>query len=625
MRPLETLVNNRNHCRAENLPGGFSRSSNSSRPASVVCWLLALLVVIAVAGCGDDTFAPSPAEDRVTSATWLNPLPTVRTFYEVAAVGPEHFLAVGPGGMLWREGDTWRPENLDDVTMYSVWGSSPSDVFVGAEDGLIYHFDGASWSREDTGVGVAIESLHGSGPNDVWAGGRSFLYYDGSAWSLVEPQIGGIMGIWAASPTSVFVLSFSGVYQFDGSQWTQTLSDSVLGPRHGGVTTNYFTDIWGRSSSDVYALASEGALFHFDGESWSEGKVSEVSGNEAVSIDGGPDGDMWITQAFGPMLRGDGLTWTPVLDASNNNVYKVAISSAGEGVAVGLGGHYFQLEGDEWRPGWSGFLGYEYSLEAITPLDGGLACFCVRASSYLQLRGAAVTAEPFDTLRVRDAWSPNGDDVFVVGANGAVRRRTAGQWHADATGVDAPLSAVHGSSPTDVWAVGEQGTILHFDGAVWTPFAAPTSADLIDVVSVRRTLAYALPDGPGLLLEFDGESWRRVEDARIYDLLALWAADGSTTIGVGRGGRIVRLREGAFDLEMQSGVSNDLLAVHGNARGNVIAVGGGTIVRLIGDRWERVNARTGYALTDTWVRDDGTAIVVGERGVILEVPQPGAL
>lgn len=55
------------------------------------------------------------------------------------------------------------------------------------------------------------------------------------------------------------------------------------------------------------------------------------------------------------------------------------------------------------------------------------------------------------------------------------RADCAGRWTAMASGTFANLQAVWGSSLTDVYAVGEEGTIVHYDGVKWTPVAAPTT------------------------------------------------------------------------------------------------------------------------------------------------------
>jgi hypothetical protein len=62
-----------------------------------------------------------------------------------------------------------------------------------------------------------------------------------------------------------------------------------------------------------------------------------------------------------------------------------------------------------------------------------------------------------------------------------------GQWESLALPADAgPLQAVWGSSASEVYAVGRNGTIVSFDGTSWT--TVPTSGDVLfrDIAGVGR-------------------------------------------------------------------------------------------------------------------------------------------
>ena len=71
-------------------------------------------------------------------------------------------------------------------------------------------------------------------------------------------------------------------------------------------------------------------------------------------------------------------------------------------------------------------------------------------------------------------WGDSADDVFAVGGSmlegggdGIILRHQGDAW--TRMTVDAPtLWWVHRFSATDVWAVGELGTVLHYDGNDWT-------------------------------------------------------------------------------------------------------------------------------------------------------------
>jgi hypothetical protein len=48
-----------------------------------------------------------------------------------------------------------------------VWGDRDDDVWVVGTKGLILHWDGTSWSKEESGVVEQLSSIHGAG-DIVW-------------------------------------------------------------------------------------------------------------------------------------------------------------------------------------------------------------------------------------------------------------------------------------------------------------------------------------------------------------------------------------------------------------------------------------------------------------------------
>src|SRR5262249_16488817 len=51
------------------------------------------------------------------------------------------------------------------------------------------------------------------------------------------------------------------------------------------------------------------------------------------------------------------------------------------------------------------------------------------------------------------------------------------------------LRAVWGSSANAVWAIGEYGTALYFDGSVWRPRATPAEVQVAELISIHGTSA----------------------------------------------------------------------------------------------------------------------------------------
>lgn len=87
-----------------------------------------------------------------------------------------------------------------DAALFKVWGSSAYDVFVVGDRGAVLRFDGARWERMEVGTEAFLFTVWGTGPNDAWAvGGLGVgvvLHWDGTAWRDATPaQAPGLRGV----------------------------------------------------------------------------------------------------------------------------------------------------------------------------------------------------------------------------------------------------------------------------------------------------------------------------------------------------------------------------------------------------------------------------------------------
>lgn len=126
--------------------------------------------------------------------------------------------------------------------LQSIWGSSPSDVWVVGAGGetatRLFHFDGITWSNWP--MPCTGNTIFGFSANDVWLGGG-----DGQIW------------------------------RFDGNGWSKHFTYS---PNKAQIV---FVDaIWGTARNNVYAVgviwedttntSQRGFVLRFDGTNWKE-------------------------------------------------------------------------------------------------------------------------------------------------------------------------------------------------------------------------------------------------------------------------------------------------------------------------------------------------------------------
>jgi hypothetical protein len=134
----------------------------------------------------------------------------------------------------------------------------------------------------------------------------------------------------------------------------------------------------------------------------------------------------------------------------------------------------------------------------------------------------------------------------------------------------AGINALYGSSPTNVWAVGAQNTLLHYDGSAWS----------------------SPPEG--------------VTQQPTPSFNGIWAASPNDAWVVGRQ-NISHWDGHAFTVVVPS-LPKPLWAIHGAAANDIWSVGGTLVMHYDGQAWtEHSEGLGGGALAEIWAAGNGEA------------------
>jgi hypothetical protein len=135
-----------------------------------------------------------------------------------------------------------------------------------------------------------------------------------------------------------------------------------------------------------------------------------------------------------------------------------SIPGCGPGVALPPGNSLTDVwmgpGADAWAVGESGFVGRRAP-------ETGAWCWCA----------------PAPPATLRGIWGASDQALFAVGDGGRLLRFDGTQWFNYQFITNSGLNAVFGTGPNDVWAVGQNGTALHFDGTSWS--SDQPAADLV--------------------------------------------------------------------------------------------------------------------------------------------------
>jgi hypothetical protein len=267
---------------------------------------------------------------------------------------------------------------------------------------------------------------------------------------------------------------------WDGTKWT-TVPTGNSGSYYG---------VWASASNDVWAagLATPGnfppgAIAHWDGQQFnsvfsSASRLVGISGKFAVSDE--PNYDAGAV----PILEWNGQTWSG--DDICSDVYRNGEplagvwSSSGTGAwIVGQSGKVYSgplgvtpagcsqafIEDTSPRPPDAKFAAPIWASPSsdevwVGSAGGGLLRWLRASPSWLPVRTYFENQPP---VTIRAVWG-SGDKVFGVGDYGSILEFSAGSLTTRTSSPCHVLYGVGGTSPSDVWAVGEFGCIVHITG-----------------------------------------------------------------------------------------------------------------------------------------------------------------
>ncbi len=78
-------------------------------------------------------------------------------------------------------------------------------------------------------------------------------------------------------------------------------------------------------------------------------------------------------------------------------------------------------------------------------------------------------------------WGADANNIWAVGLNGTIIHWNGTTWRLQTSGTNERLDSVWGSDARNIWAVGGNGTILKWDGTTWSAQVSGTSSGLWSV------------------------------------------------------------------------------------------------------------------------------------------------
>ena len=148
------------------------------------------------------------------------------------------------------------------------------------------------------------------------------------------------------------------------------------------------------------------------------------------------------------------------------------------------------------------------------------------------------------TKEIRAVWGNSGNDIFAVGRDGTILHydgNVGGNWTTMTSGTTQSLAGIWGSSGSDVFAVGSFGRIIHYDGNVggnWTTMTSGTAEMYQGVWGSSGNDVFAV-GWSGVIRHYNGTDWSSMSSPTMNDLNGVWGSARDDVFAVGKYGTIL--------------------------------------------------------------------------------------
>lgn len=313
----------------------------------------------------------------------------------------------------------------------------------------------------DAGTTTALDaSTDATPPCDPDSGTctTEVLSCDVAAWCPVPTNVStqyALAAVWGSGPSDVWAVGSGGMTaHWDGAAW-KAFETPVK---------NTFRAVWGTGPTDVWAVAMTDVIFHTTG--FSNGNATWTRMDGATSADEAVAATaLWGTSAgevrIGAKTRG-------FYDPKSGEISRVNQYRKGTTKDGGLA--WDPLPGSGTVHGFWGApndLWYVADNSDVTDWQKGMTMHGTPEPDAGTLAWKSIDSQ--STVVLEAIWGSSPGDLWAVGDKGTIRHYTAGsaRWTIVASPTTQPLHAIWGTSANDIWAVGDGGTILHYDGKAW--------------------------------------------------------------------------------------------------------------------------------------------------------------
>lgn len=549
-------------------------------------------------------------------------------------------------GGMWHTMDA--PTRLP---LHAIWGNSPDALHAVGWMGTVLSFDGQQWHHQRGAVidpdtnnyaqspeNAPLFDLAGDASGRAWAVGDNgtILAFNESTWQQQDsPTQVNLRGITCTPSGQLFAVGAEGtVITSDGSgQWERLTCPVAAG----------FTCVLALSDNEL--LMAGGRYFvdagGFRGEMlrWHDGEFTVIEAAKEMprirALRAYKDGVLIATDGGG-LYYLDDTRVDQLRTDTRHDLMDIITLYSGEALVVGDFSTIMTAADDftsalvakkadtSPQTDWAAVeSGTHHNLWGLCAAPDGTVYACGDAGTVLEYRDQRwqPLTVASDTASIHCLWH-DGKFLYAGGSMGQIYRYDGQSWElVFDLYLDITILRMWGAGPDAIFAVGDEGLILHWDGERWKRMISGTKSALYSVWGYDDKHVLAIGDF-GLVLRWNGENWAEFYAGTENFLFDVWGNALDDIFIVGLSGTLVHFDGQRWNLT-PARARDDLMAIDGLHGGTPFVVGSqGSILRHDGHQWQPESLPVDASLRTVKVCKNGDVFAAGNNGVILKRQRP---
>ncbi len=227
----------------------------------------------------------------------VSTLGTSSQCYDVSIISPDTFVLgwSHSGDVRIYESGVWR-DISDTERKIRLYAASTDAIFSTAytpDESNVRMYNGSSWSNVLTGLNERARSVDGTSATNVFigAGNGEVAHYNGTSWTVDDLGNQFWHHLFALDSQTVFAADIFGEFaMWDGTDW-------LLMPPISADSSVRLERIWADDDDNIWVCGDEGLLYNWDGVMWIDHSLPMDANLNGIW--GFDDGTLYLATSFG--------------------------------------------------------------------------------------------------------------------------------------------------------------------------------------------------------------------------------------------------------------------------------------------------------------------------------------